>query len=64
MDKFEKIVFVGIVICIILLTVTVYMESYKSAEMYNKINGTDFTTSDFFWASDQINSGSQTIKLK
>ncbi len=41
-----------------------YYSSCKQAEVYNKINSTTYTCSDFFWASDQINSKTQTVKLK
>ncbi len=41
-----------------------YYSSCKQAEVYNKINSTTYTCSDFFWASDQINSETQTVKLK
>ena len=34
------------------------------AKVYNEQYGTSFTTSDFFWAQDQINTQTQTIKLK
>ena len=36
----------------------------KEAKVYNKIHGTDWTASDFFWASNQINSQVQIIKLE
>jgi len=41
-----------------------YISSCKEARIYNAQNQTDYTCGDFFWAQDQINSQSQTIKLK
>lgn len=53
--------FVGIVVFVLVLS---FYSSCYSAKIYNKQNGTDFTCVDFFWASEQINSQTQTIKLK
>ena len=47
-------------ICLVL----VYKSSCVSAKLYNLQNTTQFTCSDFFWASEQINSQTQTIKIK
>lgn len=41
-----------------------YYASCREAEIYNRLNGTSYTCSDFFWASDQINSSTKTIKVK
>ena len=41
----------------------IYKSCDRQAEIYNKINRTNYTTSDFFWASEQINQQTQTIKL-
>jgi len=41
-----------------------YFQSSKEAEIYNRLNGTNFSASDFFWASSQINSQTQTINIK
>lgn len=38
--------------------------SCVSAKLYNNQNDTSYTCSDFFWASEQINSQTQTIKIK
>jgi len=46
------------------LSIPFYYGSCRSAEIYNKTNNTDYTCSDFFWASKQINSNSQTLKIK
>ena len=41
-----------------------WISSCKQAQMYNRLNGANFTCSDFFWAGEQINQQTQTIKLK
>lgn len=48
---------------LLFLTVGAWVSSCKSAQIYNRINNTSFSCSDFFWASAQINSQTQTIKL-
>ena len=40
-----------------------YISSIKESEIYNRINGTSYSASDFMWAGDQINSQSKTIKI-
>jgi len=40
-----------------------YVFAAKSVNIYNQQNGTNWTAWDFFWASDQINSQTQTINL-
>lgn len=55
---------VGLFASIILMPFVSYYSSCKQAKVYNKINNTEFTCSDFFWASQQINSQTQTINLK
>lgn len=52
------------IIGLILLTPLFYFNSCTKASVYNKINQTEFTCWEFFWAEDQINSNSQTIKIK
>lgn len=41
-----------------------YYASCHKASVYNRINATDFTCGDFFWASEQINSNTQTLQIK
>lgn len=41
-----------------------WKSSCISAKLYNSQNDTSYTCSDFFWASEQINSQSQTINIK
>jgi len=41
-----------------------YYSSCKQANVFNGINNTTYSCSDFFWASNQINTNTQTIKLK
>lgn len=40
-----------------------YKQSCIQATIFNKINDTSWTCSDFWWASDQINSNTQTVNL-
>ena len=41
-----------------------WYSSEVSARIYNEQNGTHYSASDFFWAANQINAQTQTIKLK
>lgn len=41
-----------------------YVSSCKQATIYNTQNGTEWTCGDFFWAGEQINSSTNTIKLQ
>lgn len=41
-----------------------FYSSCRSADIYNHQNNTNYSCGDFFWASEQINSQTQTIKLK
>jgi hypothetical protein len=50
------------IVCVPII-ITGYFSSCQEARIYNQLNGTNYTCSDFFWAGDQINSQSQTIKL-
>lgn len=51
--------------CIFLLvSLLTYYESCQKAKVFNRLNNTDFTCWDFFWAEDQINQQTQTIKLQ
>ncbi len=38
--------------------------SCVSSKVYNEQYGTSFSCSDFFWAGDQINSQTSTIKIR
>jgi hypothetical protein len=38
--------------------------SSVEARIYNEQHGTNYTTSDFFWGSSQINKQTQTIKIE
>lgn len=55
---------VSLGLAMVLLIVGVYYKSCRSADVYNKINGTSFTCTDFMFASEQINVQTQTIDLK
>lgn len=48
---------------VILASIPIYFISCKQAKVYNIQNGTNWSCSDFFWAGEQINSKTQTIKL-
>jgi hypothetical protein len=41
-----------------------YYSSCFQAKIYNQKNNTNYTCKDFFWASEQINSQTQTIKIE
>jgi len=59
--------FIGIILIIVVSLIIIIPSIYaskKNAEVYNKLNGTNYTTSDFFWAKSQINQQSQTINIK
>lgn len=48
---------------VLLATVSAWYGSCRSSEVYNKLNNTSYTCSDFFWAGAQINKSSQTIRI-
>jgi len=68
MNMFEKHLGASLIVIFIaivgLVTCFNWYASCRSAQMYDKLNGASFTCSDFFWAGDQINSTSQTVKIK
>lgn len=47
-----------------LMGVPMYFNASRSAEIYNRLNATNYTTWDFFWAGDQINASTHTLRLK
>jgi len=53
-----------IAIFFVLILALAFVQPFKEAEVYNKINGTDFSGWDFFWAGSQINEGTKTFELK
>ena len=64
-----SLIYGGVVLVISLLfgtpiVILDYYSSCREAGIYNQQNETNYTCSDFFWASSQINSQSQIIKLK
>lgn len=70
-DVFKEVIFpilaLFVAIFIIIAAPSVlfgYYRACKEAGVFNKINSTEYTCSDFFWASKQINNNTQTIKLK
>jgi hypothetical protein len=62
------ILFAGfVVVCLILASPFVgysWYASCREARVYNSQNGTNFTCGDFFWAEDQINTRTQSIRIK
>jgi len=42
----------------------IWVSGCKQAKIYNQQYETNYTCSDFFWASSQINSNTQTIDIK
>jgi hypothetical protein len=67
LNTIERFLMTMIVIGIVLIMLSpvfAYYSACRSAQVYNVQNNTSFTCGDFFWASAQINSQTQTIKLK
>ncbi len=58
------VVFAVMIFVVVVASIPAYYASCRESVVFNKLNNTDFTCSDFFWASNQINSNTQTIKLK
>jgi hypothetical protein len=58
------VIIIVISLLIALFVVPSYFSAKRSALIYNKLNNTHYTTSDFFWAGDQINTRSTTTTLK
>jgi len=61
---FEVLIMAMIAGIILAFPFAAYYSACRSAQIYNVQNNTSFTCGDFFWASAQINSQTQTIKLK
>lgn len=57
------------VVVVVLLFVVLPIESVnwytacRQRSVYNRLHHTSFTCADFFWAGDQLNTGTQTINL-
>ena len=63
--KMFFIIIIGVILIIFIpLFVLDYFSSCKKVEIYNSLNDTNYSCSDFFWASNQINKTTQTIKLE
>jgi len=64
-EALEVLAFIlGLVLIALLLIIPFSSySSYRSAELYNAQYGTQYTWVDFFWAKDQINTQTQTLKL-
>lgn len=52
-----------ILVMMFFVIVISYFTSCKKIEVYNRINNTHWSCSDFFWAGEQINIQTQTINL-
>ena len=62
-----RMIFVGIILVILVASPIILLARYSScrqANFYNEKNNTNYTCGDFFWAGDQINQQTQTIKLE
>jgi len=63
-DSFAREVIIPFFVPVILLVLAgAFYSSCYSAKIFNRQNGTNYTCADFFWAGDQINNQTQTIKL-
>lgn len=66
-DSLFWTLFVGVVVAVIATVIGIgigasYYAACRQAEMFNQINGTEWTCSDFFWAGEQINSQTITVR--
>lgn len=61
--EFILTVSIVLIIIIIIISIPEYFSSCVEANIYNQINNSHYTCGDFFWAEDQINQQTQTIKL-
>ncbi len=65
----EMLLEVGLLVLIVMfiiftpIAIVDYYSSCREAKIYNDRNNTNFSCGDFFWAEDQINTQTQTIKL-
>lgn len=58
-------VLVGIAFGAALLVIPpLYYSSCRQASVYNEAHHTSYSCGDFFWASDQINASTHTLKLR
>lgn len=62
-SDFIKMVLIPISVVILGALIGSFFSSCYSAKVYNKINNTTWTCTDFFFAANQINSNTQTLKL-
>ena len=63
-DNFGWIMSVAFLAVMVLIGYAMWHSSCVSADIYDRQNGAHWSCSDFFWTGDQINTQSQTIKLK
>lgn len=55
--------FILLILFILPISIIEYYSSCQEARIFNELHKTDYTCQDFFWAGDQINTQTQTIKL-
>jgi hypothetical protein len=57
---------ITILICSIVIgaPILIYYQGCKRAEIFNNLNGSNYSCIEFAFASDQINSKTSTIKLQ
>ncbi len=58
-----SVIFIITLLSFIIISPTYYASS-QEARIFNQLNNTNYSTWDFFWAGNQINAKSQTIKLQ
>lgn len=63
LKTFYALAMLTMVSTIIFATSLSWIRASHQASVYNRLNNTEFTTADFFWAKEQLNVQTQTIKL-
>lgn len=69
-ELLEAAAFVGILLIVtfaifaIPIGGLIYFSSCRQAAIYNAQNNTSYTCGDFFWAAEQINARTQTVKVR
>jgi hypothetical protein len=66
LDLLGMIFFVAVLFTVLILGPIIgacYYSSCRQANIYNAQHNTNWTCSDFFWASEQINQSTKTINV-
>ena len=65
LDMIEIIIGIAVFMIIVVspLVAISYYGSCQEAKVFNELNGTRYTCSEFFWAGNQINTQVKTIRL-